>query len=154
KFVQIPYKGDMSMYILLPDERDGLQQLVEGWKKDELKDMIKHMNYTLMNLMLPKFEFDYEIDLLKTFEKMGVDIKPVWSSIHPTLYVSQALHKAKIKVHEAGTEAAAVTVLLFETFSAQRPVYPMELKVDRPFVFVIRDDISNVNLFVGTVNML
>ncbi|RWS19509.1 uncharacterized protein B4U80_12280, partial [Leptotrombidium deliense] len=142
KFVQIPYKGNISMYILLPEERDGLQQLVEGWKKDELKDMITHMNHTLMNLMLPKFEFDYEIDILKTFEKMGVDIRPVWSSTHPTLYVS---------VH---CTAAAVTVLLFETFSLQRPVYPMELKADRPFVFVIRDDISNVNLFVGTVNKL
>ncbi|RWS24306.1 serpin-2-like protein [Leptotrombidium deliense] len=154
QFVQLPYKGDMSMYVVLPDEKDGLQKLVEGWTKDGLKDLIPQMNYTTMNLMLPKFEYDYQINLLATFDKMGIDIRPVWSSINPALFVSEALHKAKIKVHEAGTEAAAVTVISFTFLSAARPVKPVEFKVDRPFIFIIRDDISNVNLFVGTVNKL
>jgi serpin B len=66
------------------------------------------------------------------------------------LYLSQVLHKAFVAVDEAGTEAAAATVVIVEASSM--PVSsPIEFKVDRPFIFLIRDNTSGTILFLGRV---
>ncbi|MGB8251635.1 MAG: serpin family protein, partial [Anaerolineaceae bacterium] len=66
------------------------------------------------------------------------------------LYVSDILHKAFVVVDEAGTEAAAATVVIVGTTSM--PVdQPLEFRVDRPFLFVIRDIPTGTILFVGRV---
>jgi len=62
--------------------------------------------------------------------------------------VNQALHKAYVLVNEAGTEAAAVTIIGVAPSSIQ---IPQEIRVDRPFIFIIRDVPSGIILFVGRV---
>ena len=64
------------------------------------------------------------------------------------LYISDVLHKAFVAVDEAGTEAAAATVVIMETTSM--PVdQPIEFKADRPFIFTIRDNPTGSILFLG-----
>jgi serpin B len=62
--------------------------------------------------------------------------------------VDKALHKAYVLVNEEGTEAAAVTLFLMAPTSAMPPE---ELRIDRPFIFIIRDVPTGTILFVGQV---
>ena len=65
------------------------------------------------------------------------------------LFVSAATHQANITVDEHGTEAAAATALVAEATSG--PARSATLTVDRPFIYVIRDQNTNEILFMGRV---
>jgi len=59
------------------------------------------------------------------------------------------LHKAFVSVDEAGTEAAAATAVIVGVTSV--PAQPVEVKIDRPFIFLIRDIATGSIIFVGRV---
>jgi serpin B len=65
------------------------------------------------------------------------------------LYIQDVIHKAFIAVTEAGTEAAAATAVIIGITSA--PLSPVYFNVDRPFIFLIRDNPTGAILFVGRV---
>jgi serpin B len=65
------------------------------------------------------------------------------------LYISDIFHKAFVAVDEAGTEAAAATGVAIEVLSL--PMYDIELTIDRPFVYLIRDNATGSILFLGRV---
>src|SRR5699024_8960293 len=69
------------------------------------------------------------------------------------LVISDVLHNAFISVDEQGTEAAAATVVTDVTSAAPapEPEEPILLKVNRPFLFAIRDTESGTVLFLGRV---
>ena len=74
-----------------------------------------------------------------------------------SLKIGNVKHRAKIKVEESGTEAAAVTeVVMVDTAAAADPT-PLVIKyfyADRPFLFVIEDVDTDVELFAGVVNKM
>ena len=76
------------------------------------------------------------------------------SKIGKDFFVSKIAQKAKIKVDEKGTEAAAVTTIAVGNASIEKPIEWIEFIVDRPFVFAIRDRVSGMILFIGEVNDL
>ena len=68
------------------------------------------------------------------------------------LFVSQVVQKAFIEVNEEGTEAAAATFVGFmETSAAGSPPPPPRFTCDRPFMFLIRDNLTGMILFSGQV---
>ncbi len=73
---------------------------------------------------------------------------------HPEgLSISDVMHDAWVKVDEKGTEAAAATSmdLLGEEWSEEEPPEALPFHVDRPFVFLIRDDETGAVLFMGRI---
>jgi serpin B len=64
------------------------------------------------------------------------------------LYISQVLHKAIVEVSEEGTEAAAATAIVMKT-RMMASKKPREFFCDRPFLFIINDNIKNNILFIG-----
>jgi serpin B len=68
------------------------------------------------------------------------------------LYISQVFHKTFIAVDEKGTEAAAATAVAMMAGTAliQRPP-PVEVKIDRPFIYAIQHVPTSVCLFLGRV---
>ena len=66
------------------------------------------------------------------------------------LFISDVVHKAFVSVDESGTEAAAATAVVMKLTSVM-PEQPVEVTVDRPFIFVIRDIQTGAILFVGRV---
>ena len=68
------------------------------------------------------------------------------------LAIKDAIHKAFIAVDEDGTEAAAATAIAFAvpTSADPRP-QPLRVRIDRPFMFLIRDDATGAILFAGRV---
>jgi serpin B len=67
----------------------------------------------------------------------------------PDLCISEVLHKAFVSVDEAGTEAAAATAVIMRETAV--PAEPVEMTMNRPFIFLIRDIDTGAILFVGRV---
>lgn len=112
-----------------------------------------------VNLSLPKFKLEYKLDLKKPLENMGMgivmnpdkaDLKKLvdLSSSGDNVAVTVALQKTFIKVDEAGTEVAAVTVV-----GATPTATPIgsTMTVDHPFFYVLRDTVTGSILFAGIV---
>jgi serine protease inhibitor len=68
------------------------------------------------------------------------------------LFISEAIHKSYIDVNETGTEAAAVTGLVFTTTSIGNEPPTVPFYVDRPFVYAITENDTDAILFIGEVN--
>jgi len=153
--VELQYDGnELSMVILLP-EAGQFQTFEEGLQAQQVRDIISGLQDTQVALTMPKFEFDSEFSLKDTLAEMGMPVAfsaaADFSGMTgtPDLCISEVLHKAFVSVDEAGTEAAAATaVIVGET---GMPGQPVEVTIDRPFVFLIRDIDTGAVLFVGRV---
>lgn len=65
------------------------------------------------------------------------------------LFIADVVHKAFVSVDEAGTEAAAATAVVMELTAV--PETPVEVTIEHPFIFLIRDIETGTILFVGHV---
>ena len=151
----LPYDGnELSMIVLLPDAGtfDTFEKSLTG---PSLETMVKQMNNSSLILEMPKFQFEAEVDCKAPLKALGMtdafssaaDLSGIDGS--NTLFVQAVLHKAFVKVNEAGTEAAAATAVVVGKTSA--PPVTVTLKVDRPFIFLIRDHATGAILFLGRV---
>jgi len=116
-----------------------------------------------VDLKLPRFETSSDTDkledgLIGLMKKMGINrafedgLAEIPNMCEVPVYVELMRQKAKIKVSEEGSEAAAVTVAGIKNFSmGSEPIeYPKAtFHANRPFVYVIREQSSGVILFVG-----
>jgi serpin B len=67
------------------------------------------------------------------------------------LYIGAVLHKAFVSIDEKGTEAAAATVVEMAAGAAPPEEEPPDVRINRPFLFAIRDTESGTLLFLGRV---
>ena len=65
------------------------------------------------------------------------------------LFIDEVIHKSFVSVDEAGTEAAAATAVIMKLTAI--PGMPVNVTIDRPFIFLIRDIETGAILFVGRV---
>ncbi|PZF82307.1 serpin family protein [Jiangella anatolica] len=158
--VTIPYAGrELAMTLLVPDA--GAFAAVEGRLDGELLGTVLGATQTAqVDLQLPMFDLRTATTLSETLAGLGVTapFDPLTTDFAPMstdpdvvpLTVSEIRHEATITVDEEGTEAAAATSVEMGPGSA--PVDgPVELTVDRPFVFVLHDVETATPLFVGRV---
>ena len=164
--VSLPYAGnDLQFLVLLPDEVNGLRALESKLTGELLAECAK-LQTRDVDLHLPKFKLEPPtITLAEKFEALGMKTafdKPQGSANfdkmaprkpNDYLYISQIFHKTFIAVDEKGTEAAAATAVAMMAGTALRspPPPPIEVKVDRPFVYAIQHVSSGVCLFLGRV---
>lgn len=153
--VELPYKnGKFSMYLFLPAEGtpvDGLVAQLDGETWNEWLGMFTETED--FTIEMPKFKFAYQRSLADDLKSMGLEIafttEADFSGISPIdLFISDVIHKTYIDVNEKGTEAAAVTAILFEATSMEPFSY---LRLDRPFLFAITENSSNSIIFIGKV---
>src|SRR5438094_3568905 len=164
--VSLPYVGnDLQFVLLLPDEVNGLHALESKLNSDMLAGCAK-LQTRDVDLHLPKFKLEPPtLPLAEKFEALGMKTafdKPQGSAnfdkMAPRtprdyLYISQIFHKTFIAVDEKGTEAAAATAVAMMAGTALRspPPPPIQVKIDRPFVYAIQHVPSSVCLFLGRV---
>jgi len=153
--VELLYDGDeLSMVIMLPDDGQ-FEAFEEGLQADRISDIIDSLQLAEVALTMPQFEFDSEFSLKDTLADMGMPVAfsdaADFSGMtgKRDLYIAEVVHKAFVAVDEAGTEAAAATAVVMELTAIPDP--PVEVTLDRPFVFLIRDIETGAILFVGRV---
>ena len=147
------------MIFILPTESNSLSSLVPTLNSSELTSLLDSMRSTkLVSLNIPKFKLEDTHQLHEILPRMGMDLpfsgRAEFDEIteRSELKVSQSIQKALVEVDEEGTVAAAVTSIIMCTSSRYSPSENFIL--DRPFFFMIRDELTGVNLFMGQMNKM
>ena len=167
--VSIPYgNGQWMMTVMLPEDGKTTDDVISslaasGWSTDFLKNPLREARRYAVDLKLPRFETAFDTDdaggLIELLKGMGIRRAFDGNSAeipnmceNGNLYISMMKQKAKIKVNEEGSEAAAVTIAGVNCTSAggdtQEPP-KATFHANRPFVYVIHEQSSGVILFVG-----
>ncbi len=153
--VELPYDGDeLSMVIFLP-ETNRFEEFEDSLDAAGVSGMVQDVEYREVALTMPTFEFESEFSLAETLAAMGMPIAfsaaADFSGMtgNRDLTIAEVLHKAFVSVDEAGTEAAAATAVVMRLTAA--PEGLVEVTVDHPFIFLIRDVETGAILFVGRV---
>jgi serpin B len=154
--VELPYDGhELSMVILLPDA--GRFMEVEGaLDAQTIPGVFDALRERRVALTMPKFKVESSFSLVDALKALGMPSAfsdtADFSGMDGTrdLFITDVLHKAFVDVDEEGTEAAAATAVIVG-LKAVMPEEPMEMVVDRPFIFLIRDIKTGTVLFVGRV---
>lgn len=168
------YNGTTLQYVaIMPEEN--LDKYISNITAEEinkiignLKDINKRENFkegviTQVVGYIPKFKFDYDLNLIKDLNDMGV--KDIFDENKANLkgvtdekaYINQAKHKANIEFTQDGIKAAAATFIggagAGEMFNYlyDVPVEKIDLTFDKPYMFVIRNKETGEVWFAGTV---
>ncbi|CAL1262299.1 unnamed protein product [Larinioides sclopetarius] len=156
--LELPYAGNaLSMTILLPKNRyNGVGILARSLTPERLRNLFLDLYPREVDVSLPKFKVEDSFELSPVLSRMGLrtlfDTRRVDLSGFTgqrEFSVDAVHHKAFIDVNEEGTEAAGATAII--SSRSARPTGPASFIADYPFIYFIRDTISNVILFLGTV---
>ncbi|MCL2539727.1 MAG: serine protease, partial [Oscillospiraceae bacterium] len=154
-----PYIGGYSFVALLPKENVGINKYIESLTGERFLNILKKAKSATVIASVPKFEYTYDVSMgsvLKTlgmpdaFDANKADFSRMGTSSGGPLCISEVLHKTYIAVDERGTKAGAATaVIMAEGASPQEKIKYIDL--DRPFVFAIIDNATNLPVFLGTL---
>lgn len=157
ELVQLDYRdSDLAMLIALPQPNVKLAEIETGLAAADVESWARSVNKEKLDLAMPRFSFSWGRSVKRYLEAMGM--KTAFSagadftgvSKQPNdLYVSDVFHKAFVFVDEAGTEAAAATGTVMATLSL---TMTKTVRVDRPFLFFIREKKNGDILFQGRVS--
>lgn len=166
RIVTVPYSGhEVQLLILLPDAVDGLAALESKLTPFDLTTAATPRTAEV-RLHLPKFKL--EPPLLRLSEALiGLGMKsafdkPAGSANYDRmaprrpddyLKISEVFHKTFLELDEKGTEAAAATAVVMMRVASMvgEKAKPIEVRVDRPFLFAIQHRPSGACLFLGRV---
>ena len=153
--VDVPYYG-ADMLIVVPDA--GHFATVErSLDPTFLADLDGALANAYVTLSLPKWSTDDTTDLIPPLKSLGItdlfdpngasDLSGITTA--EQLFTSNASHEANITVDEHGTEAAAATALVAYPTARNMGMQTVTLTVDRPFIYLIRDQNTKELLFMG-----
>jgi serine protease inhibitor len=155
--VDLPYGRDaFSMTIILPAEGSSVETLAASLSGDAWTGWMKQFAEREMDLYLPRLRLTYErklnddlkaLGMQQAFVPDGADFTGMAAApAGNSLYIDFVKQKTFLDINEEGTEAAAVTAVGMSVTSA-----PPSMRVDRPYLFVIRERLSGTILFIGKV---
>uniref|UniRef100_A0ACD5VSM4 Uncharacterized protein n=1 Tax=Avena sativa TaxID=4498 RepID=A0ACD5VSM4_AVESA len=168
KVLKLPYRQgrdrrQFSMYILLPDARDGLWNLAEKLSSEPefLEKHTQTQEVRVGQFKLPKLKISFGFEASDLLKCLGLHLpfgaeadlsEMVDSPLAQGLCVSSVSHRAFVEVNEEGTEAAATTLMrLMQQSMPRDPPMKIDFVADHPFLFMIREDLTRVVLFLGHV---
>ena len=156
-----PFVGEQySMAILLPNEGVNVKDYVAQLTADGIQKTLSNITQVTVYTRLPKFSYDFSANMNDVLKDMGIQnafansadfskMGEVTGMDGDSLYIGNVVHKTRIQVDELGTVAGASTSVSIQTDGIEmekRSVY-----VDRPFVYMIIDNQTNLPLFMGMV---
>jgi serpin B len=154
KVVELPYEGaSVSMLIILP-ELNRFEEFDSALSATRVEEILNGLEDREVLVRMPRFRYECPLSLADTLAEMGMPIAftPTadFSGITTdySIWIDKVLHKAFISVDEKGTEAAAATAV---SMVMGIPYSPVEITLNSPFVFLIRDDATGTILFMGRV---
>lgn len=155
----LPYeKEELDMIVVLPRDRDGLKRVEEALDNHRLQSLMLEQSKMKVRVYLPSFELQTVYDLKSTLQELGAEAAFIpgqadFSGMTDAeqWFVSDVFQKGYVKVDEEGTEAAAVTLMTLKSLGYVDGGKPRIFRADHPFLFLIRDRITDCILFMGRV---
>jgi serpin B len=145
-----------TMTVLLPKPGTTVEQVASSFTSASWQALTTSFGNRLVALWLPKVTLSWKRSLVEDMKSLGMRIAFVpdgadftrMSTLGKNLYVSLLQQNTFVSVDEEGTEAAAVTTVGISVTSAPLAT---EMRVDHPYIFVIRERLSGTILFMGKV---
>lgn len=160
--ISVGVKDDGSMmYLILPDEGFTPADLLAD---EEAAGLIYGERHTLNSgsfrviMSIPRFDVGSTIDISDALMSLGItdvfsmndaDFSSVFDAKEP-VYVDKAEHGSRLVFDEDGVKAASYVEVQTPN-SAPPPSEEVEFTLDRPFIFVLKNN-DRQPLFIGTVN--
>lgn len=155
--VDLPYGNSAySMTVVLPNAGTSVDAVAASLESATWADWAAQFRDAEVELYLPRFKLEWERMLIPDLQSLGMRAAFVdggadfsrMSALGRQLFISLVKQKTYVDVNEEGTEAAAVTNVGVSLTSA--PVRGV-FRVDRPFVFVLRERLTGTILFMGKI---
>lgn len=159
--IDIPYgNGNYSMTVILPREEQDIDLLIAGLTQSQWDEWMNGFSEDSVNLFFPKLKLEYKTDsILKAvltdmgmgiaFDRYAADFTGMYKP--GEVFINRIIHKTFLEVDEEGTEAAAATIVEMGLTSIPGGrTYPT-IRVNRPFLFTIRENHSGTILFIGKI---
>ena len=153
--VDLPY-GDsaFTMTVILPKPDNSVESVAASLTQDSWRSLSTSYHTQLVELWLPKVTLSWKRGLIPDMQALGMRLAfsdaadfSRMTTNYPVM-ISLLQQNTFVAIDEKGTEAAAVTVVGIQPTSA--PV-ATTMRVDRPFIFVIRERLSGTVLFMGKI---
>ena len=157
----MPLNKNLDEYVKNITAQD-INNLLGQLKKIELNNF-KDGVVTKITGFIPKFKFDYELDLMNDLKTLGIknvfeigkaNLKNITSD---ELYINKISHKSNIEFTQDGIKAATITYAggkgageIFNYYF-EVPVEEIDLTFNKPYMFIIRDKKTQEVWFTGTV---
>lgn len=157
--ISLDYEGSqMAMLIVLPDagQFEAVEASMDAATFQAVAGVLG-IGRQRISLFVPRWEYESEFSLAEVLATMGMPLAfsdaADFSGMTGArdLKISDVIHKAFVQVDEEGTEAAAATAVIMEVTAAMPEEPPLEVRVDRPFMYFIYDYASGSILFMGRV---
>jgi serpin B len=153
--ISLPYKnGQISLMVILPRSTEGWKLISQVLNQDRISVVQSAMQTSEVQLMLPKFKSELQLNLMRELTMMGMgtvfnrDADLSGMTGERNLYVDEVIHKAFIDVNEEGTEAAAATAGIIGLKSSMRGD-PVSFIADHPFIYFLLDRETGCMIFIG-----
>ena len=158
--VELPYAGGAyAMTLLLPSPDVQVDDLLASLDDARWTELVNHLAERSATVFLPRFRLEYEKVLNDALRALGMndaflpgaaDFTGIYrDALAVQLHVSSVKQKTFVEVTEEGTEAAAATSV--EVGVTCAGCGPPTVRLDRPFVFLIRERLSGAILFAGVL---
>jgi len=155
-----PYNGgNYSFAALLPNEGVDIGDYIKSLTGAGFLKTLNGAQDAVVNASMPKFKYDYTITMNDALKALGIpdafdvekaDFTKMATSADGNIYIDKVLHKTFISVDELGTKAGAVAMVAMAPGSAPLQIIK-NVTLDRPFVFAIIDNATDLPVFIGAV---
>ena len=150
--ILLPYQGNSTGMLIVM----GKEESVPIDSNETFSSVMDALQSASIKLYMPKVDIAASQILNDKLKALGL-VQPFMANeadfsalANADLFISKVLHKSRLKIDEAGTEAAAVTSISIDVTSM--PVFDHEMVIDRPFQVFIVDLDNNLILFSGWLN--
>jgi serpin B len=162
QMIRLPYRGGrFAMYVALPDSGTPAATIEQDFAAHGMPASLIAKDFREVHFVIPRLHAELSYDLLPALASLGIHrafdcdaaefhgIGTGRDGAGSSLCIAKVSQAVYLDVDEEGTEAAAVTEIAMTVTALAPP--PLQLIVDRPFLFLLRDEQTGADLFVGTI---
>lgn len=170
QYAEVPLLGGKYVvFFILPKIGETIPQTIAYFKT--YSNLRNNTNNRLVNIYIPKFKIEYELmNVIPVLKSMGIE--NAFDSTKADLYgcfssemkipddenptVNSVVHKTTFEVTKTGVEASAATRVevwsISLSASPEVEEQPIIMKLDRPFIYGIKETETGMVLFSGCMN--
>ena len=152
-------KGSYSFAAVLPNKGISIEEYVQNLNAEELQTLLKSRKTTTIQTAMPQFSFDFGKSLKPALANLGMPtafsdyadfsgLNERATPENPT-FIEDVIHKTFIDVGPAGAKAGAATLVIMA--DKGMPFDVKHITLDRPFLFMILDNETDLPVFIGTL---